>query len=161
MTPEQVRANISGSIEGQQYDAKQAAAAQNSANLGFGATTGGNGADDAEQVRLANQLLADNSDYRLGTSAGPPNSNLGYVNNDQGDLMNVFKGAQEYRQGFVNDLSGLLGSLTGQSTLNTNIPVTDLRPPVNANSNVADQFVNFDTLDQRIKDYENKFVSPY
>ena len=41
MTPEQVRANISGSIEGQQYDAKQAAAAQNSANLGFGATTGG------------------------------------------------------------------------------------------------------------------------
>ena len=161
MTPEQVRANISGSIEGQQYDAKQAAAAQNSANLGFGATTGGNGADDAEQVRLANQLLVDNSDYRLGTSAGPPNSNLGYVNNDQGDLMNVFKGAQEYRQGFVNDLSGLLGSLTGQSTLNTNIPVTDLRPPVNANSNVADQFVNFDTLDQRIKDYENKFVSPY
>ena len=75
--------------------------------------------------------------------------------------MNVFKGAEEYRQGFVNDLSGLLNSLTGQSTLNTNIPVTDLSTSVNANSNVADQFVNFDTLDQRTKDYKNKFVSPY
>ena len=48
MTPEQVRANISGSIEGKQYDAAQQAAAQqaaaqNSANLGFGtsSTTGG------------------------------------------------------------------------------------------------------------------------
>jgi hypothetical protein len=108
MTPEQVRANISGSIEGQQYDAKQAAAAQNSANLGFGATTGGNGADDAEQVRLANQLLVDNSDYRLSTSAGPPNSNLGYDANDQGDLTNVFTGASDYLQGFATEMTKVL-----------------------------------------------------
>ena len=97
MTPEQVRANISGSIEGQQYDAKQAAAAQNSANLGFGATTG-NAADDAEQVRLANQLLADNSAARFADGTQ-------YVNNDQGDLMNVFTGLQDGLGNFVTDLS--------------------------------------------------------
>ena len=154
MTPEQVRANISGSIEGKQYDAKQAAInAQNSANLGFGATTG-NAADDAAQLDTYNQFISDNNIVR-----GPGGEFT--LEDYDNDLMNVFKGAQEYRQGFVNDLSGLLGSLTGQSTLNTNIPVTDLRPPVNANSNVADQFVNFDTLDQRVKDYKNKFVSPY
>jgi len=57
MTPEQVRANISGSIEGKQYDAAQQAAAQNSANLGFGtSSTTGNAADDAAQLDTYNHL---------------------------------------------------------------------------------------------------------
>ena len=154
MTPEQVRANISGSIEGKQYDAAQQAAAQNSANLGFGASSvTGNAFDDAAQIKAMNELLEKNQATRLNI-VGPRTD---YDN----DLMNVFRGAEEYRQGFVNDLSGLLGSLTGQSTLNTNIPVTDLSTSVNTNNNALDQFVNFDTLDRRIKDYENRFVSPY
>ena len=166
VSPDEIRRQIAGSSEGQGFVTPAEQAAINAQNLGFGTSSvTGNGADDAFQVAATNQLLADNSAARLGLyggAVGPAGIyNDAYVNNDQGDLMNVFKGAQEYRQGFVNDLSGLLGSLTGQSTLNTNIPVTDLRPPVNANSNVADQFVNFDTLDQRVKDYKNKFVSPY
>ena len=164
VSPDEIRRQIAGSSEGQGFVTPAEQAAINAQNLGFGATAG-NGADDAAQVAATNQLLADNSAARLGLyggAVGPAGIyNDAYVNNDQGDLMNVFKGAEEYRQGFVNDLSGLLNSLTGQSTLNTNIPVTDLSTSVNANSNVADQFVNFDTLDQRTKDYKNKFVSPY
>jgi hypothetical protein len=118
MTPEQVRANISGSIEGQQYDAKQAAAAQNSANIGFGATTG-NAADDAFQVNASNQLLADNSAARLGLyggAVGPAGIyNDAYVNNDQGDLMNVFTGASDYLKGFATAMTKVLdNSLVGK-----------------------------------------------
>ena len=101
MNIDEVRANIASSLEGQQHitPAEQAAIdAQNSANLGFGATTGGNGADDAEQVRLANQLLVDNSDARFADGTQ-------YVNNDQGDLMNVFTGLQDGLGNFVTDLS--------------------------------------------------------
>ena len=135
-------------------DAAAAANAQNSANLGFGASSvSGNAFDDDAQIKAMNELLEKNQATRLNI-VGPRTD---YDN----DLMNVFRGAEEYRQGFVNDLSGLLGSLTGQSTLNTNIPVTDLSTSVNTNNNALDQFVNFDTLDRRIKDYENKFVSPY
>ena len=162
VSPDEIRRQIAGSSEGQGFVNPAEQAAINAQNLGFGAgSVSGNAADDAAQIKAMNELLAANSEYRLGTSAGPPNSNLGYVNNDQGDLMNVFKGAQEYRQGFVNDLSGLLGSLTGQSTLNTNIPVTDLSTSVNTNNNALDQFVNFDTRDRRVDDYRNRFVSPY
>jgi len=140
--------------------AAQRQAAINAQNLGFGASSvTGNAADDAAQIKVMNELLAANRAGRIDDSE----KMLGgaYVNNDQGDLMNVFKGAQEYRQGFVNDLSGLLGSLTGQSTLNTNIPVTDLSTSVNTNNNALDQFVNFDTRDRRVDDYKNRFVSPY
>jgi len=35
---------------------------------------------------------------------------MAYENNDQGNLMNVFKGAQEYGQGFVNDLNTGIGN---------------------------------------------------
>jgi hypothetical protein len=155
VSPDEIRRQIAGSSEGQGFVTPAEQAAINAQNLGFGASSvTGNAADDAAQLDTYNQFISDNNIVR-----GPGGEFT--LEDYDNDLMNVFKGAQEYRQGFVNDLSGLLGSLTGQSTLNTNIPVTDLRPPVNANSNVADQFVNFDTLDQRIKDYENKFVSPY
>ena len=164
VSPDEIRRQIAGSSEGQGFVTPAEQAAINAQNLGFGTSSvTGNAADDAFQIDEMNRLLDKNSAARLSTLDSGPGGMFTtmYDNNDQGDLMNVFKGAEEYRQGFVNDLSGLLNSLTGQSTLNTNIPVTDLRPPVNTNSNVADQFVNFDTLDQRVKDYKNKFVSPY
>jgi hypothetical protein len=107
MTPEQVRANISGSIEGQQYDAKQAAAAQNSANLGFGATTG-NASDDAFQIDKMNKLLAANSVARFADGTQ-------YDANDQGDFMNVFTGASDYLQTFATEMSKVLdNSLVGK-----------------------------------------------
>jgi hypothetical protein len=107
VSPDEIRRQIAGSSEGQGFVTSAEQAAINAQNLGFGATAG-NGADDAEQVRLANQLLVDNSDYRLSTSAGPPNSNLGYDANDQGDLTNVFTGASDYLQGFATEMTKVL-----------------------------------------------------
>jgi len=108
MNPEQVRANIASSIEGQGYitPAEQAAIdAQNSANLGFGtSSTSGNAFDDNAQITAMNELLAENRTGRI-------DDGTQYMNNDQGDLMEVFKGAEEYRQGFVNDLSAGLNNL--------------------------------------------------
>ena len=155
VSPDEIRRQIAGSSEGQGFVTPAEQAAINAQNLGFGASSvSGNAFDDDAQITAMNELLAANRTGRI-------DDGTQYVNNDQGDLMNVFKGAQEYRQGFVNDLSGLLGSLTGQSTLNTNIPVTDLSTSVNANNNALDKFVNFDTRDRRVDDYKNRFVSPY
>ena len=154
VSPDEIRRQIAGSSEGQGFVNPAEQAAINAQNLGFGASSvTGNAADDAAQIKAMNELLEKNQATRLNI-VGPRTD---YDN----DLMNVFKGAQEYRQGFVNDLSGLLGSLTGQSTLNTNIPVTDLSTSVNTNNNALDQFVNFDTRDRRVDDYKNRFVSPY
>tara|TARA_R110000868_G_scaffold76342_4_gene219641 strand:- start:3155 stop:4624 length:1470 start_codon:yes stop_codon:yes gene_type:complete len=166
MTPEQVRANISGSIEGQQYDAKQAAAAQNSANLGFGATTG-NASDDAFQINEMNRLLAANQAARLNI-VGPRTD---YDN----DFMNVLKGAEEYRQGFVNDLSGLLDSLTGNnansliSSSTTDSSYTNGNNANNFNnvtvtpygSNSDNTFRSLTQLMDQEDDYRNRFISPY
>ena len=170
MTPEQVRANISGSIEGKQYDAKQAAInAQNSANLGFGASSvTGNAADDAAQVAATNQLLADNSAARFADGTQ-------YVNNDQGDFMNVLTGAQEYRQGFVNELSGLLDSLTGNSAnslISSSTTDSSYTNGNNANnfnnvtvtpygSNSDNTFRSLTQLMDQEDDYKNRFISPY
>jgi hypothetical protein len=74
-------------------------------NLGMGPS---NAADDAFQVNASNQLLADNSAARF-------DDGTQYVNNDQGDFMNIFEGAEEYRQGFVNDLNAGLGNIFGGS----------------------------------------------
>jgi len=162
VSPDEIRRQIAGSSEGQGFVTPAEQAAINAQNLGFGASSvTGNAFDDDAQITAMNELLDANSAARLEMRGPEDRYNTAYVNNDQGDLMNVFKGAQEYRQGFVNDLSGLLGSLTGQSTLNTNIPVTDLSTSVNTNNNALDQFVNFDTLDRRVDDYKNRFVSPY
>ena len=162
VSPDEIRRQIAGSSEGQGFVTPAEQAAINAQNLGFGASSvTGNAFDDDAQITAMNELLDANSAARLEMRGPEDRYNTAYVNNDQGDLMNVFKGAQEYRQGFVNDLSGLLGSLTGQSTLNTNIPVTDLSTSVNTNNNALDQFVNFDTRDRRVDDYKNRFVSPY
>ena len=75
---------------------------------------GGNAYDDSKMV----------SDYQANLDAArlgrlkmriPPHPdvspyNMAYENNDQGNLMNVFKGAQEYGQGFVNDLNTGIGN---------------------------------------------------
>ena len=151
---EQIMADLRYSSEGQSYTPP----AQMMPSMVNG---GGNARDDSNMVAKHQAVLDANSAARLEMRGPEDRYNTAYVNNDQGDLMNVFKGAQEYRQGFVNDLSGLLGSLTGQSTLNTNIPVTDLSTSVNTNNNALDQFVNFDTRDRRVDDYKNRFVSPY
>jgi hypothetical protein len=104
---QQIMADLAFSKEGQAYTPPVMPT--------FGFNGGGNGADDARQVAATNQLLADNSNYRLGTlqGPGPRGINIAYDNNDQGDFMNVLKGAEEYRQGFVNDLNAGLGNLFG------------------------------------------------
>ena len=104
---QQIMADLAYSQEGQAYTPPVMPT--------FGFNGGGNGADDARQVAATNQLLADNSNYRLGTlqGPGPRGINIAYDNNDQGDFMNVLKGAEEYRQGFVNDLNAGLGNLFG------------------------------------------------
>jgi hypothetical protein len=107
VSPDEIRRQIAGSSEGQGFVTPAEQAAINAQNLGFGASSvTGNAFDDDAQITAMNELLAANRTGRI-------DDGTQYVNNDQGDLMNVFKGAQEYRQGFVNDLSSLLGSLTG------------------------------------------------
>ena len=143
--------------------AAQRQAAINAQNLGFGASSvTGNAADDAAQIKVMNELLAANRTGRMEASEKMLGSQ--YMNNDQGDLMEVFKGAEEYRQGFVNDLSGLLDSLTGSnanSLVSSSTTDSSYTNGNNANNNALDKFVNFDTRDRRIDDYRNRFVSPY
>ena len=158
VSPDEIRRQIAGSSEGQGFVTPAEQAAINAQNLGFGASSvTGNAFDDDAQITAMNELLAANRTGRI-------DDGTQYVNNDQGDLMNVFKGAQEYRQGFVNDLSSLLGSLTGNdanSLVSSSTTDSSYTNGNNANNNALDKFVNFDTLDRRIKDYENRFVSPY
>lgn len=104
---EQIMADLRYSSEGQSYTPP----AQMMPSMING---GGNAYDDSKMV----------SDYQANLDAArlgrlkmriPPHPdvspyNMAYENNDQGNLMNVFKGAQEYGQGFVNDLNTGIGN---------------------------------------------------
>ena len=111
VSPDEIRRQIAGSTEGQGFvtPAEQAAIdAQNSANLGFGATTGGNGADDAAMV-AAHQATLD------AASAQRIDDGTQYVNNDKGDFRNIFTGASDYLQTFATEMSKVLdNSLIGK-----------------------------------------------
>ena len=95
---EQIMADLDYSAEGQAYTspAEQAAIdAQNAA--------GGGGGNNTDMAAFHQSILDANRAKRLADGTQ-------YVNNDKGDLMNVFKGAQEYGQGFVDDLSTGIGN---------------------------------------------------
>ena len=199
---DEVRANIASSLEGQQHitPAEQAAIdAQNSANLGFGATTGGQADNFVPDMPayLGDDVVFPDGEFMGsfengwtnlldgGALAAVGNSFsdlIGGSEKDKVDTVSAATGMSTSEVGdLIQNLAGAAGDViaaglkltpagmlvmelfpdTFKSTLNTNIPVTDLSTSVNDNSNVADQFVNFDTLDQRVKDYENRFVSPY
>jgi len=105
---QQIMADLAFSKEGQAYTPPMMP------NLVNG---GSNARDDAFQIDEMNKLLDKNSVARL-KMRNPPHPdvspyNMAYDNNDQGDFMNVLKGAEEYRQGFVNDLNAGLGNLFG------------------------------------------------
>ena len=118
MNIDEVRANIASSLEGQQHitPAEQAAIdAQNSSNLGFGATTGGNGADDAAQLDAYNKFISDNNDIRVAglTNRGPGGDFT--IPDYENDLTNVFTGASDYLQTFATEMSKVLdNSLVGK-----------------------------------------------
>jgi hypothetical protein len=203
VSPDEIRRQIAGSTEGQGFvtPAEQAAIdAQNSANLGFGATTGGQADNFVPDMPayLGDDVVFPDGEF-MGSFANGWNELLdgggitGAIGNafsdliggsekDKVDTVSSVTGMSTSEVGdLIRNLGGAAGDViatglkltpagmlvqelfpdTFKSTLNTNIPVTDLSTSVNDNSNVADQFVNFDTLDQRVKDYENKFVSPY
>ena len=137
MNPEQVRANIASSIEGQGYitPAEQAAIdAQNSANLGFGtSSTTGNAADDAAQLAAFNQFSSDSNDVRLAglTNRGPGGEFT--LPDYENDLTNVFTGASEYLKGFATEMTKVLdnslvgkiaNTLEGQQTSNALVAAT-------------------------------------
>ena len=172
VSPDEIRRQIAGSSEGQGFVTPAEQAAINAQNLGFGASSvTGNAFDDDAQLDVYNLFLEEEQKKRFA------NENQ-YINNDQGDLMEVFKDAEKYRQGFVNDLSGLLGSLTGNdanslvssSTTDSSyvnpaatpvgmMPSTAVTSPYGSNSSN-----NFNSLNQRMNkedDYFNRFVSPY
>jgi len=119
--PADIIADLAYSDQGQEFitPAEQAIidADQAAINAQSNLSTVGNAYDDAFQVDASNQLLADNSAGRMEASEKMLGSQ--YTNNDQGDLMNVFKGAEEYRQGFVNDLNAGLGNLFGNNNDNS------------------------------------------
>ena len=89
--------------------------------------------------------------------------------------MNVLAGAQEYRQGFVNELSGLLDSLTGNnansliSSSTTDSSYTNGNNANNFNnvtvtpygSNSDNTFRSLTQLMDQEDDYRNRFISPY
>jgi len=105
---QQIMADLAFSKEGQAYTPPMMP------NLVNG---GSNARDDAFQIDEMNKLLDKNSVARL-KMRNPPHPdvspyNMAYDNNVQGDFMNVLKGAEEYRQGFVNDLNAGLGNLFG------------------------------------------------
>ena len=98
---EQIMADLRYSSEGQSYTPP----AQMMPSMVNG---GGNARDDANQIAAMNNLLAANRAGRIDDSE----KMLGgaYVNNDQGDLMNVLRGAQGYGERFVNDLNTGIGN---------------------------------------------------
>jgi len=157
VSPDEIRRQIAGSSEGQGFVTPAEQAAINAQNLGFGASSvSGNAFDDDAQITAMNELLAANRAGRIDDSE----KMLGgaYVNNDQGDLMNVFKGAQEYRQGFVNDLSGLLDSLTGSNA--NSLVSSSTTDSSYTNGNNANN-VTVTPYGYNERDYKNRFVSPY
>jgi len=123
--PADIIADLAYSQQGQEFitPAEQAIidADQAAINTQSNLSTVGNAADDAAQIQAMNNLMEKNSQYRLGTlqGPGPRGINIAYDNNDQGDLMNVLYGAEEYRQGFVNDLNAGLGKLFGKGDKET------------------------------------------
>ena len=98
---DQIMADLRYSSEGQSYTPP----AQMMPSMVNG---GGNARDDANQIAAMNNLLAANRAGRIDDSE----KMLGgaYVNNDQGDLMNVLRGAQGYGERFVNDLNTGIGN---------------------------------------------------
>ena len=167
--PADIIADLAYSQQGQEFITPAEQAAINAQNLGFGASSvTGNGADDAFQINEMNKLLAANAANR---AAGAPNYDMTYDN----DFMNVLKGAEEYRQGFVNELSGLLDSLTGNNA--NSLISSSTTDSSYTNGNNANNFNNvtvtpygsnldndFYSLTQRIDqedDYKNRFFSPY
>ena len=98
---DQIMADLRYSSEGQSYTPP----AQMMPSMVNG---GGNARDDANQITAMNKLLAANRAGRIDDSE----KMLGgaYVNNDQGDLMNVLRGAQGYGERFVNDLNTGIGN---------------------------------------------------
>jgi len=90
-----------------------------SGNGGGNGGGGGNGADDANQLDTYNQFISDNNDVRLAglTNRGPGGEFT--LEDYDNDLMNVFKGAEKYRQGFVNDLNAGLGNLFNNNNDNS------------------------------------------
>jgi len=152
VSPDEIRRQIAGSSEGQGFVTPAEQAAINAQNLGFGASSvTGNAFDDDAQITAMNELLAANRTGRI-------DDGTQYVNNDQGDLMNVFKGAQEYRQGFVNDLSSLLGSLTGNDA--NSLVSSSTTDSSYTNGNNANN-VTVTPYGYNERDYKNRFVSPY
>jgi len=152
VSPDEIRRQIAGSSEGQGFVTPAEQAAINAQNLGFGASSvTGNAFDDDAQITAMNELLAANRTGRI-------DDGTQYVNNDQGDLMNVFKGAQEYRQGFVNDLSGLLDSLTGSNA--NSLVSSSTTDSSYTNGNNANN-VTVTPYGYNERDYKNRFVSPY
>ena len=157
VSPDEIRRQIAGSSEGQGFVTPAEQAAINAQNLGFGASSvTGNAADDAAQIKVMNELLAANRTGRMEASEKMLGSQ--YMNNDQGDLMEVFKGAEEYRQGFVNDLSGLLDSLTGSNA--NSLVSSSTTDSSYTNGNNANN-VTVTPYGYNERDYKNRFVSPY
>jgi hypothetical protein len=166
VSPDEIRRQIAGSSEGQGFVTPAEQAAINAQNLGFGTSSvKGNGADDAFQINEMNKLLAANAANR---AAGAPNYDMTYDN----DFMNVLKGAEEYRQGFVNDLNGLLDSLTGNnanSLISSSTTDSSYTNGNNANnvtvtpygSNLDNDFYSLTQRVDQEDDYTNRFISPY
>ena len=105
---QQIMADLAYSKEGQAYTPPAQMMPM------FGSNGGGNARDDAFQIDEMNKLLDKNSVARL--KMRNPNHpdespyNMAYENNDQGNLMNVFTGAQGYGERFVNDLNTGIGN---------------------------------------------------
>jgi len=93
---DQIMADLRYSSEGQSYTPP----AQMMPSMVNG---GGNARDDANQITAMNNLLAANR-------AGRIDDGTQYVNNDQGDFMNILRGAQGYGERFVNDLNTGIGN---------------------------------------------------
>jgi len=100
---DQIMADLRYSSEGQSYTPP----AQMMPSMVNG---GGNARDDSNMVAKHQAVLDANRAARLEMRGPEDRYNTAYENNDQGNLMNVFKGAQEYGQGFVNDLNTGIGN---------------------------------------------------
>jgi len=126
--PADIIADLAYSDQGQEFITPAEQAAINAQNLGFGAslTTGGNGADDAAMVAAHQATLDAASAQRIADGTQ-------YVNNDKGDLMNVFTGVSNYLERFATEMTkvldnGLVGkiadTLEGEQTSNALVAAT-------------------------------------
>ena len=101
---QQIMADLAFSKEGQAYTPPAQMMPM------FGSNGGGNARDDANQIQAMNTLLDKNRAARLEMRGPEDRYNTAYENNDQGNLMNVFTGAQGYGERFVNDLNTGIGN---------------------------------------------------